>query len=60
MVGRVGVLVGAAVVVLGWGAVPAWAAPSISVDPSTDLADRQVVGVTGTGYPLTARSASAW
>jgi hypothetical protein len=51
IVDRVGVLIGAAVVVLIWGAAPAWAAPSISVDPSTDLADRQVVDVTGTGYP---------
>jgi len=43
-------LAAAAVVVLVWGASPAWAARTISVDPSTDLVDRQVVTVSGTGY----------
>jgi Neocarzinostatin family len=48
--GRAGALVGVAVVLLIWGAAPAWAAPTISVTPSTDLVDDEVVTVSGTGY----------
>jgi hypothetical protein len=39
-----------AVVVLIWGASPAWAARTITVAPSTDLVDEQPVTVSGTGY----------
>jgi hypothetical protein len=43
-------LLAAAVAVLVWGAAPAWAAPSITVDPSTELVDEQVVTVSGSGF----------
>jgi len=40
-----------ATVLLIWGAAPAWAAPSVTVAPATDLVDRQVVEVTAFGFP---------
>ena len=43
-------LLGVAVVLLLWGAAPAWAVARVTIDPARDVVDGQVVEVSGTGY----------
>jgi Neocarzinostatin family len=47
---RLGVLLVAATVMVLFGAAPAWAAPTVSASPSTDLVHGQTVTVSGSGY----------